>query len=110
MGRPQALAVPKHGQQTVVLVVRMGIGLHERAGVGNFSQEKIERLLSAIDGVLVEVTADVDVSKVRAQVNRNLPVNEGTVSVVSQESSTTSTDGSTRPTTASSPPAKPCRK
>jgi flagellar biosynthesis/type III secretory pathway M-ring protein FliF/YscJ len=55
-------------------------------------KEKIQRLLSAIDGVLVEVTADVDVSKVRAQVNRNLPVNEGTVSVVSQESSTTSTD------------------
>jgi flagellar M-ring protein FliF len=55
-------------------------------------KSKIERLLSAIDGVLVEVTASVDVSKVRAQVSRNLPMNEGSISSVMKESTTTSTD------------------
>ncbi len=54
-------------------------------------REKLWNMVSHIDGVVVEVTASVDVSRVTAQVSRTLPLSEGTVSVPRKESSTTST-------------------
>lgn len=55
---------------------------------------KIENLLAYIDGIAVEVTASVDVSRTRAQVLKNLPSGEGTVAVPKKEtnSSTLQTD------------------
>jgi flagellar biosynthesis/type III secretory pathway M-ring protein FliF/YscJ len=53
-------------------------------------REKLLNLVSDIDGVVVEVTASVDVSKLRAQVTKTLPLNEGSLSVPKRESTTTS--------------------
>lgn len=48
-------------------------------------KEKILGLMGHIPGVRVEVTAAVDVARVRAQVQRHLPVGEGTVAVPKRE-------------------------
>jgi len=59
-------------------------------------REKIYNLVRYIDGVVVEVTATVDVSKSRSTTLKNFKVGEGTVVVPKKESSTsrTQTDGS----------------
>jgi flagellar biosynthesis/type III secretory pathway M-ring protein FliF/YscJ len=60
-------------------------------------REKIYNLVQHIDGVVVEVTATLDVTKSRSQILKNLPVGQGSVSVPKKESSTTSsqTDAAT---------------
>ena len=55
-------------------------------------RDRIYNLLSDIQGVVVEVTADVDVRRVREQENFNLPVKGGSLSLIAREHSITSTD------------------
>lgn len=50
-------------------------------------EEKLRHLVSDIEGVVVAVTATVDVSRVRAQVTKNLPIGEGSVSTPRKEQS-----------------------
>jgi flagellar M-ring protein FliF len=66
------------------------------ASVEQKYKARIENLLRGIDGVIVEVSADVDVSRVRAQQTRHLPVGEGSISAVKKEtaSSTSQTESS----------------
>lgn len=54
-------------------------------------RQKIENLLSYIPGVIVAVTAEVDVTKVNSQVQKNLPKNEGTISLPRRSQSSTMT-------------------
>jgi flagellar M-ring protein FliF len=55
-------------------------------------RDKLRSFVSHIDGVVVEVTAIVDVSRRRAQVTETLPLNEGSLSVPRKESSTSQVD------------------
>jgi flagellar biosynthesis/type III secretory pathway M-ring protein FliF/YscJ len=55
-------------------------------------REKLWNMVSYIDGVVVEVTAAVDVSRVRAQVSKNLPLDEGSISVPKKETSSSTTE------------------
>lgn len=55
-------------------------------------QEKIANIVRYIDGVVVEVTAEVDVRRVAAQETKYLKPNEGTVSVLKTEKSLSDTD------------------
>lgn len=48
-------------------------------------KQKIVNLLPGIDGVAVEVTAVVDASRSRAQVNTNMPLGQGSVSTPKRE-------------------------
>ena len=45
------------------------------------TREKIENILAYIPGVIVAVTAQVDITQVNSQVQKNLPKNEGTISL-----------------------------
>lgn len=54
------------------------------------TREKLEDLLSYIPGVVVAVTAHVDVSRLRAEVRTNLPEKQGTLSLRRKETETTS--------------------
>lgn len=58
-------------------------------------RERLYNLLGYIDGVVVEVTATVDVTRVKSQVNRNLDPKQGTVSLLKKETSSTMTEGTT---------------
>lgn len=60
-------------------------------------RDKIYNLVRYIDGVVVEVTATVDVTKSRSSILKNFPVGQGSVAVPKKESSTgnTQTDAST---------------
>jgi flagellar biosynthesis/type III secretory pathway M-ring protein FliF/YscJ len=62
------------------------------AAVEKQFRDKLLNLVRDIEGVVVEVTASVDVSRVKAQVSRNLPLNEGSLSVPKKESTTTTTE------------------
>lgn len=55
-------------------------------------QEKIYSIVRYIDGVVVEVTADVDLRRVAAQETKYLKPNEGTVSVLKSEKTLSDTD------------------
>lgn len=50
-------------------------------------REKIYNLVRHIDGVVVEVTATVDVTRSRSTLQKNLPVGQGTVAVPKKETS-----------------------
>lgn len=54
-------------------------------------RDKIYNLVRYIDGVVVEVTAQVDVTKSRTTLQKHLPVNEGSVAIPKKESSTSQT-------------------
>jgi flagellar biosynthesis/type III secretory pathway M-ring protein FliF/YscJ len=69
--------------------------LEHAALVERQTQQKMMDLLSYIPGVVVAVTAQVDVTKVTSQTNSNLPVGQGTVSLPRKEETTedVSTEG-----------------
>ncbi len=69
--------------------------LEHAALVERQTQQKVSDLLSYIPGVVVAVTAQVDVTKVTSTTNSNLPVGQGTVSLPRKEETTedTSTEG-----------------
>jgi flagellar biosynthesis/type III secretory pathway M-ring protein FliF/YscJ len=55
--------------------------LEHQALVERETREKLEGLLSYIPGAIIAVTAQVDVTKVNSQIQKNLPKGEGTVSL-----------------------------
>jgi flagellar M-ring protein FliF len=56
-------------------------------------RRRIENLVAHVHPPpVVEVTAQVDVTRVRSQVNKNLPVGEGSVSIVRRETSSSTID------------------
>ncbi len=61
------------------------------------AREKILDLLSYIPGVVVAVTAQVDVTRVTAQVQTNLPERQGTVSLVKKTTDTTNSSTQSAP-------------
>lgn len=67
-----------------------GTYLEHRAKVEADTLRKLESLLSFIPGVIVAVTAEVDVSRVSEQTRSHLKDGEGTVSVLKSESTTLS--------------------
>lgn len=62
-----------------------GTYLEHRIHVENEIRSKLEGLLGYIPGVMVAVTADVDVAAVSTQTRKNLPKDQGTVSLVRRE-------------------------
>lgn len=54
-------------------------------------KDKIYNLVRHIDGVVVEVTATLDVTKSHSNIQKNLPVGAGSVMIPTKESSTSST-------------------
>jgi flagellar biosynthesis/type III secretory pathway M-ring protein FliF/YscJ len=58
------------------------------------TREKIGELLSFIPGVVVAVTAQVDVTRVQTQTDSHLPVGQGTQSLPSMEETTETTQAS----------------
>lgn len=63
--------------------------LEHQALVERETREKLENLLSYIPGVIVAVTAEVDVTKVNSQIQKNLPKNEGTISLPKRSQTST---------------------
>jgi flagellar biosynthesis/type III secretory pathway M-ring protein FliF/YscJ len=71
--------------------------LEHQTVVERETREKLEGLLSYIPGVLVAVTAQVDVTRINSQTQKHLPKNEGTVSLPKRsETATTTQAQSTR--------------
>ncbi|USN98585.1 MAG: hypothetical protein H6810_10475 [Phycisphaeraceae bacterium] len=70
-----------------------GTYLEQRQKVELETRKKLESLLAYIPGVIVAVTAEVDVTRVSEQTRRNLKENEGTVSLVKSETSNTQSQG-----------------
>ena len=70
-----------------------GTYLDHRAKVEADTLRKLEGLLSYIPGVIVAVTAEVDVSRVSEQTRSNLNKGEGTVSILKSESTTSIESG-----------------
>ncbi len=70
--------------------------LEHQSLVERETREKLESLLSYIPGVMVAVTAQVDITKVNSQIQKHLPKNEGTLSMPkrSETSSSTQSDAS----------------
>jgi flagellar biosynthesis/type III secretory pathway M-ring protein FliF/YscJ len=68
-----------------------GTYLEQAAKVESQTREKVLELLSYIPDVIVAVTAQVDVTRVTAQVQNYLPENKGTVSLDKKTSDTTNT-------------------
>jgi flagellar biosynthesis/type III secretory pathway M-ring protein FliF/YscJ len=65
-----------------------GTYLDHRSKVEADTLRKLEGLLSYIPGVIVAVTAEVDVSRVSEQTRSNLNKGEGTISLLKSESTT----------------------
>ena len=70
------------------------IYLEQTARVEGQTRDKVQELLAYIPGVVVAVTAHVDVTRSRAEVRTNMPDKQGTVALRRKEteSSTTSTE------------------
>ncbi|MEM7622578.1 MAG: hypothetical protein AAF235_05180, partial [Planctomycetota bacterium] len=66
--------------------------IEHRSLVERTVRSKIEAHLSYIPGVMVAVTADVDVSRVSQSTKRHLPLNDGTISIPRRDSSTSLTE------------------
>lgn len=65
--------------------------LEHQTVVERETREKLEALLAYIPGVMVAVTAQVDVTRISSQTQKHLPKNEGTISLPRRsESSSTS--------------------
>lgn len=62
--------------------------LEHATKIEQLTSEKLRELLGSIPSVIVAVTAQVDVTRVRATVSKNLPLNEGTLSLPKRESTT----------------------
>lgn len=56
-------------------------------------RDKIYNLLKDVQGVVVEVTADVDVRRIKGQEERHLEPKEGSVSLLKRETTSTATEG-----------------
>lgn len=69
-----------------------GTYLEHAAKVEQMTREKLQELLGGIPGVIVAVTAQVDVSRVTATLSKNLPLNEGSLSVPRRERTQTDTE------------------
>jgi flagellar biosynthesis/type III secretory pathway M-ring protein FliF/YscJ len=67
--------------------------LDQRAKVENETRRKLEGLLAYIPGVIVAVTAEVDVTRVSEQTRQYLKENAGTVSLIRSETATSSSQG-----------------
>lgn len=65
--------------------------LEQATRVETQTREKLLELLSYIPGVVVAVTAQVDVTQVNAQVQKNLDKGEGTVAMVKKETNSSTT-------------------
>ncbi len=70
-----------------------GTYLDHRSKMESEMLRKLEGLLSYIPGVIVAVTAEVDVSRVSEQTRSNLPKGEGTISLLKSESTTSIESG-----------------
>lgn len=70
-----------------------GAYLEQRGKVEADTRQKLEGLLSYIPGVIVAVTAQVDVTRVSEQTRKHLKENEGSVSMIRSESASTSSQG-----------------
>lgn len=70
--------------------------LEHAARVENETRDKISAMLAYIPGVIVAVSAQVDVSRVASKVSKHLPKDDGTLSLIRKETKTesTSTSGS----------------
>ncbi len=55
-------------------------------------KDKIAGLLPGIDGLAVEVTAVVDAARTKSEVNTNLPLNQGSLSIPKTEETTNSSE------------------
>lgn len=77
--------------------VSAGTYIEHAARIEGETQRKIEDLLQYIPGVIVAVTAQVDVTRVTASVTTHMPDKKGSVSMISRESEETSTSAETRP-------------
>ncbi|MFO0832846.1 MAG: flagellar M-ring protein FliF C-terminal domain-containing protein [Phycisphaerales bacterium] len=62
--------------------------LEHAALVERQTQQKVSDLLAYIPGVVVAVTAQVDVTRVTSQTNTNLPMGQGTLSLPKKEETT----------------------
>lgn len=69
--------------------------LEHQTTVERETREKLENLLSYIPGVIVAVTAEVDVTKVNSQIQKNLAKNEGTISLPRRSQASTTTQQNT---------------
>lgn len=69
--------------------------LEHQTMVEHETRDKLEGLLSYIPGAIIAVTAQVDITKVNSQTQKNLPKNEGTISLPkrSETRTLTQTDG-----------------
>lgn len=72
-------------------VMLAGTYFEHRTRVEAEVRRKLEGLLSYIPGVIVAVTAEVDVTRVSEQTRRHLKENEGTVSLIKSETVNSST-------------------
>ncbi|HHN77815.1 MAG TPA: hypothetical protein ENK11_03945 [Phycisphaerales bacterium] len=70
-----------------------GTYLEQRAKVERETRRKLESLLAYIPGVIVAVTAEVDVTRVSEQTRKNLNEKEGTVSLIKSESKSSISQG-----------------
>jgi len=60
-------------------------------------EQKLRNLVSDIEGVVVAVTATVDVSRTKAQVTKTLPIGEGSVSTPKKEMTSSTTESQATP-------------
>ncbi|MBS0196842.1 MAG: hypothetical protein JSR77_08795 [Planctomycetes bacterium] len=65
--------------------------LEHAARVESQTREKVQELLAFIPGAVVAVTAQVDVTRSRAEVRTNMPEKQGTISMRKRETETTTT-------------------
>lgn len=70
-----------------------GTYLEQRSKVELDTRRKLESLLAYIPGVIVAVTAEVDVTRVSEQTRKNLKENEGTVSLLKSETTSSLSQG-----------------
>lgn len=66
--------------------------LEHATRIEQLTAEKLRELLGSIPGAIVAVTAQVDVTRVRSTVSKNLPLSEGTLSLPRRESTTKQTE------------------
>lgn len=71
--------------------------MEHAARIETETQRKIEDLLQYIPGVIVAVTAQVDVTRVTANVTTHMPDKKGSVSMIARETEESTTSTETRP-------------
>lgn len=66
--------------------------LEHATRIEQLTAEKLRELLGSIPGAIVAVTAQVDVTRVRSTVSKNLPLSEGSLSLPRRESTSKQTE------------------